>query len=337
MSLRRLALVLAVAVSSCGTAVVCDATTCAGGCCDATGRCVERPHSRACGSAGAACQVCLLGAECTAGVCERVVVSTGGAGAAGGTVGAGGGAAGGVVAGGSAGGSTPGNTGRVTVGQVESTGGVAGFAVISHFIEGGASTTTPGGCREERIQQCSRWVCTPDGGAPLVLGTVVSPGVMRIVGTSVDGGVELDGGSGTWFARGWSQPVTLELSTTGGRVPAIPSQRLVAPFIRLVPPLLGERDGGVSNTMPLAIAWSGGLIGQTVKLRLVHPTEFLECAFDARAGSGVVDAQLLSGVVGRGSILVFAESHLDFTVGDFATTFSATHTPLGGSTQLEFR
>jgi hypothetical protein len=65
----------AVAMSpSCGpTAAVCDATTCAIGCCDATsGQCVVATTSTQCGSGGNVCVSCPAGSTCSAGTCTAI-------------------------------------------------------------------------------------------------------------------------------------------------------------------------------------------------------------------------------------------------------------------------
>ena len=54
---------------SCGQAPMCGLATC-DGCCDSAGTCVGGSATDACGSGGAACMTCELGASCEAGVCE---------------------------------------------------------------------------------------------------------------------------------------------------------------------------------------------------------------------------------------------------------------------------
>lgn len=66
--MRSTALVLALALWGCAEKP-CDASTC-GGCCLASGRCVEVPHSGACGLGGATCSACQGEQLCVDGVCR---------------------------------------------------------------------------------------------------------------------------------------------------------------------------------------------------------------------------------------------------------------------------
>lgn len=93
----------AAVVSGCPTTPACNASTCAAGCCDSTGRC-QVPSTSFCGSSGAACTACRLDETCSVGRCQPGSSSVGGgsAGIGGGTSGVGGGSSG--VGGGTIGG-----------------------------------------------------------------------------------------------------------------------------------------------------------------------------------------------------------------------------------------
>jgi hypothetical protein len=71
----------------------CNASNCVTGCCDSGGRC-QLPSSNACGLNGNVCQQCVLGQNCSAGVCTGGTSGTGGFGQGGGFSGVGGGASG---------------------------------------------------------------------------------------------------------------------------------------------------------------------------------------------------------------------------------------------------
>ncbi|MGV3625946.1 MAG: hypothetical protein ACO1OB_34370, partial [Archangium sp.] len=71
MNFRAIVAVTAVVLSaSCGTRPTCDSSTCATGCCDASGTC-RVPTNLACGTSGASCTQCQAAASCVLGVCSN--------------------------------------------------------------------------------------------------------------------------------------------------------------------------------------------------------------------------------------------------------------------------
>ena len=110
MRIAALVTCVSLAFLGCPTPKTCDATTCATGCCDATGTCQLGDAASACGTAGALCLSCAPGFCSTQHVCS-VTPSGGGAGTTGGGAGATGG---GTATGGGAGGGDAG-TGRTVV------------------------------------------------------------------------------------------------------------------------------------------------------------------------------------------------------------------------------
>ncbi len=66
----------------------CNASNCVTGCCDSGGRC-QVPSANACGLNGNVCQQCVLGQNCSAGVCTGGTTGTGGFGQGGGFSGGG--------------------------------------------------------------------------------------------------------------------------------------------------------------------------------------------------------------------------------------------------------
>ncbi len=80
----------------------CDATTCAGGCCDAAGQCQPGFAPTACGTGGNLCTTCFSGQACNLGLCQTTgfgggTGTGGGGGGGGGGVGGGGGSVGPLV------------------------------------------------------------------------------------------------------------------------------------------------------------------------------------------------------------------------------------------------
>lgn len=81
--MSRCVSLLAVLALSCA-GKPCDATTCASGCCDASGACVEVPRPSACGVSGVACTACDASQLCVDGACRPSGLG-GGAGTGGGS------------------------------------------------------------------------------------------------------------------------------------------------------------------------------------------------------------------------------------------------------------
>lgn len=111
-------MLVAVVVSSCGTAPVCSPATCAS-CCDAQGVCAVQGQAT-CGLGGIACRACGAGQVCTSGACTYSSLGGGspGGGSAGGTGQGGGGAlGGGSPGGGAAGGGSGQDAGAVDAGD----------------------------------------------------------------------------------------------------------------------------------------------------------------------------------------------------------------------------
>ena len=161
MSSKRLLLVLTLAFGACGVAPpVCDATTCANGCCDAQGVC-QFVSQQTCGMNGLACQTCIGTQICSFGICVTPDTGSGGGGASssgggGGTAGSGGG--GGTSSSGGGGGTSSSGGGGGT-----SSGGGGG---TSSGGGGGSNTCTPGGaCATNPSRPCILGVVSCVGGA----------------------------------------------------------------------------------------------------------------------------------------------------------------------------
>jgi hypothetical protein len=126
-----LGLLLAVA-PSCGASNVgakqCDASSCAGGCCDENGACQPGNTLASCGRGGGACAACRVGQICQFSVCSNGIGASGGGDGSGGGAGGGvgGGGAGGGVGGGGAGGGVGGGGAGGGVGGGGAGGGVGG-------------------------------------------------------------------------------------------------------------------------------------------------------------------------------------------------------------------
>jgi hypothetical protein len=165
------ALVLGVATASCGTAAVCDARTCATGCCNALGQCVPTSN-QACGRARAACTQCFIGQSCNLGRCESILIpgSTGGGAVGGGmALGVAGGTAGG-LAGGTAGGLAGGMAGGLAGGMA---GGLAGGMAggLAGGMAGGLAGGMAGGLAGGTAGGGTAQVMRVDVTAPITVNT----------------------------------------------------------------------------------------------------------------------------------------------------------------------
>lgn len=102
-ALLLLALVSTAVLTACPKK--CDSSTCAAGCCDASGTCAT-PSANACGTAGAQCVSCFLGQVCQVGACVPAGGTGGSSGGLGGGSGGGSGGTGGGTGGFGGGGSS---------------------------------------------------------------------------------------------------------------------------------------------------------------------------------------------------------------------------------------
>jgi len=136
--------------SACGTQRRCDESTCATGCCDASGAC-QQPSAALCGINGNVCQRCDLGDVCSVGICVNGSASGGGSGSTGGGAGTTGGGAG------------------VTGGGSGTTGGGAG-------VTGGGSGTAR--CDASAV------ICTDEQTQQLKLYDTVNSGAITEEGTT---------------------------------------------------------------------------------------------------------------------------------------------------------
>ncbi|MBL8923793.1 MAG: hypothetical protein JNJ54_33365 [Myxococcaceae bacterium] len=137
-----------VASTSCGPSrPVCSPSTCATGCCSASGSCVSIPSSSECGSRGEQCKMCLLGQTCSFGTCMG---GNTGAGTSGGGFVTSGGSAGGSTGGGSAGGGFGGGSTGGGFGGGSTGGGFGGGSTGGGFgggsTSGGSATCNSGNC-----------------------------------------------------------------------------------------------------------------------------------------------------------------------------------------------
>ena len=138
----------------------CSASTCATGCCDASGTCQAGTQTLACGIAGGTCSSCTLAQQCIQGTCFGATGGGGGSGGGTGGGGAGGGGAGGGGLGGGVGGGSTGGGGGLGIRLIptsatvplnasvelaaELTGG-APDQLINWSIESGAGSLFPSG------------------------------------------------------------------------------------------------------------------------------------------------------------------------------------------------
>ena len=177
-----LSAILIVAVAqSCGP--TCSEANC-GGCCDANGRCASGSTADLCGSLGARCTKCPMGAQCLQQVCT-IVQGTGGGAAGGAATGGSGGAMGGGSGGGSAGGITAGGAaGGMTAGGSATGGGApAGCRSIdlieSNSLMGGGTRTTNNG---QQTAWFTAWAVPVSPGSPITLRLDVQ--IYRPLGTT---------------------------------------------------------------------------------------------------------------------------------------------------------
>lgn len=134
--------------AACGAANKCNQSTCASGCCDASGAC-KSANNLTCGTAGAMCMACGLGQTCFSGSCT------------GGTGGGSGGGSGGGQGGGTTGGGT---TGGGTTGGGTTGGGTTGGGPTGGGPTGGGGTSV----------DCTQQVTEVRGSGGCIL-TIVSP------------------------------------------------------------------------------------------------------------------------------------------------------------------
>jgi hypothetical protein len=84
-ALASFALLAAAALLQCSNKPSCDATSCAAGCCDATGTCARGDAIEACGAPGSGmCAVCGASQNCIDGLCQHIGAGGGGGGSGGG-------------------------------------------------------------------------------------------------------------------------------------------------------------------------------------------------------------------------------------------------------------
>jgi len=256
--------------------------------------------------------------------------SAAGGSAAGGSA-AGGSAAGGSAAGGSAAGGSAGPTRIGTVSITQDAISAAGQTfysglLLASFFEipaqyQGCTTTTIGACT---VSDCA---AAADGGTPPD-GGQVGAGTLTFTGL-VDGGVTLaPNAMGSYVtsiqAQLFTAGSTLQVSSTGGAVPAFNGSVMAPEALVLTTPACPSNDCGmISKAAGLPLAWTGGSSG-SFGVQLLSGSGQISCSFPAAGGAGSVPAAALASLsLGAGTLIVGGSNSTTVQAGAFPVVLSA--------------
>lgn len=211
--------------AACGASNKCNQSTCASGCCDASGAC-KSANNLTCGTAGSICTACGLGQTCFSGACTGGTAGGQGGGSGGGQGGGTSGGGGGTTGGGTTGGGNP--TGGGPTGGGPTGGGPTGGGPTGGGPTGGGGTSV----------DCTQQVMEVRGSGGCIL-TVVAPANCQTLNFSA-GYIELAwstlGPNGFTFCEGphhavllghppstWAQNngIDVELTSTAGNWSAL--------------------------------------------------------------------------------------------------------------------
>jgi hypothetical protein len=138
------------------------------------------------------------------------------------------------------------------------------------------------------------------------------------------------------------------VSATGGAYPAFPNLPIVAPSaMRLLQPILdagADRSSPIAATSDLALAWTGGVAGETLGFYITsEPTSdggaylpAASCGFDAVAGRGSIPQSVLASFAGQRVIVVWSMTRtVTYAFGANAVQLSANSYFGGDIVQVE--